>query len=94
MGTVFTVRTHANAKRFSLRVFSESPLELSAEVPAAPEKGRANAFLLVELERLLSCRVEILSGKTARKKRLAADLPAVKLLEKIKNGEKHGKNIH
>ena len=88
MGTAFTVRTHANAKRFSLRVFSETPLVLSADVPVAPERGRANALLLSELERLLGCNVEILAGMAARKKRLAADLPADELLEKVKNQQK------
>jgi uncharacterized protein YggU (UPF0235/DUF167 family) len=57
MATVFSVRAHAGARRLCLSVASETPLVLRAEIPEAPEGGRANRFLLCELEKSLGCSV-------------------------------------
>jgi uncharacterized protein YggU (UPF0235/DUF167 family) len=90
MATVFSVRAHAGAKRFSLSVLSESPLALRADIPEVPEKGRANRILLSELEKLLSCKVELLAGTRSRRKTVAADCAPERVL-KAANGFKHEK---
>lgn len=101
MATVFSVRAHAGARRFSLLVASESPLVLRAEIPEAPEDGRANRFLLCELEKSLGCSVRMLAGQKSRKKTLSADCPPEWVIERIKKqgksmktGESNGKDIH
>jgi uncharacterized protein YggU (UPF0235/DUF167 family) len=90
MATVFSVRAHAAAKRFSLSLLSESPLAIRADIPEAPEKGRANRILLSELEKLLSCNVELIAGSKSKRKTLAADCPPEKVAEAAK-GFKHEK---
>ena len=84
MATVFTVRAHPGAKRRSLSLATESPLVLKADIPEAPEDGRANRFLLVELEKALACRVVMLAGHKSRKKTLSADCPRERIIEAMK----------
>jgi len=84
MATVFSVRAHPGAKRRSLSLVSESPLVLKADIPEAPEGGRANRSLLVELEKALACRVEMLAGHKSRKKTLAAECDAAAIIEAMK----------
>jgi uncharacterized protein YggU (UPF0235/DUF167 family) len=90
MATVFSVRVHAGAKRFFLSLLSESPLALRADIPEAPEKGRANRILLCELEKLLSCNVELLAGHRSKRKTLAADCPLERVVQ-VANKFKHEK---
>lgn len=73
MATAFSVRASAGRGSFSVSLVSENPLALKVEIPAAPEKGRANRELVFRLEELLGCSVQILSGQKSRKKTLAAD---------------------
>ena len=87
MATVFTVRAHAGAKRFSLSLLSETPLALRADIPEEPKKGRANRILLCELEKLLSCNVELLAGHKSKRKTLAADCPPEKVVQAAKGFE-------
>jgi uncharacterized protein YggU (UPF0235/DUF167 family) len=101
MATVFSVRAHAGARRLCLSVASETPLVLRAEIPEAPEGGRANRFLLSELEKSLGCSVRMLAGQKSRKKTLSADCPRERIIEAIKRqrknmktGESDGKDIH
>jgi len=84
MATVFSVRAHPGAKRLRLSLVSESPLVLKADIPEAPEDGRANRSLLVELEKALACRVEMLAGHKSRKKTLAAECDAAAIIEAMK----------
>ncbi|MEM2137646.1 MAG: DUF167 family protein [Candidatus Anstonellaceae archaeon] len=88
MPTVFTVRVSANRGSFSASLASENPLVMKADVPSEPRKGKANKVLLFELERLLGCRVELLSGQTGRKKTLAADCTREELIDKVRNQRK------
>jgi len=83
MATVFSVRAHPGAKRLRLCLVSESPLVLKADLPEAPEDGRANRFLLLELEKALGCKVEILAGHKSKRKTLAAGCDAARIIEAI-----------
>jgi len=83
--------------RFSLSIVSESPLVLRAEIPEDAESGKANRFLLSGLERMLRCSVVMVAGQKSKRKTLAADCDAARLIDAIKNqktGERHGKDIH
>ena len=84
MPTVFSVRASAGKGGFSVSLASGSPLIVKVGIPAQMVKGRANRALLSELENLLGCKVEILSGHTGRKKTLAADCSRDHLLAAIK----------
>ena len=84
MATVFSVRAHPGAKRLRLCLVSESPLVLKADIPEAPEDGRANRFLLLELEKALSCKVAILAGHKSRKKTLSAECDAGSIIKAMK----------
>jgi len=84
MATVFSVRAHPGAKRLCLSLVSESPLVLKADIPEAPEDGRANRFLLLELEKALACRVEMLAGHKSKRKTLAAECDAASIIEAMK----------
>ena len=84
MATVFSVRAHPGAKRLRLCLVSESPLVLKADIPQAPEDGRANRFLLLELEKALACRVEMLAGHTSKRKTLAAECDSAGIIEAVK----------
>lgn len=66
---------------FSVSLASEKPLVLKIDVPEVPEKGKANRMLVSELEHMLSCRVEILAGQTSRRKTLAADCDAGRIIQ-------------
>ncbi len=88
MPTVFSVRASAGKGGFSASLVSVNPLVIKAGIAAQPMKGRANRALLSELENLLGCKVEILSGQTGRRKTLAADCTSEHLLAAIK-----GKNV-
>ena len=81
MATVFSVRAHPGAKRLRLSLVSCSPLVLKADIPEAPEDGRANRFLLLELEKALACRVEMLAGHKSKRKTLSADCPQQKVID-------------
>ena len=81
MATVFSVRAHPGAKRLRLSLVSESPLVLKADIPEAPEDGRANRFLLLELEKALACRVVMLAGHKSKRKTLSADCPQQKVID-------------
>lgn len=96
MATVFGIRAHPGARRFSLSIVSESPLVLRAGIPEKAEDGKANRFLLSELERMLRCSVTMLAGQKSKRKTLAADCDAAGLLSivKSKTGENDGKDIH
>ena len=87
MATVFSVRAHPGAKRFNLSLVSESPLVLKADIPEAPEDGRANRFLLLELEKALACKVEMLAGHKSKRKTFAADCDASRIVEAVKGFE-------
>ena len=87
MATVFSVRAHPGAKRLRLSLVTESPLVLKADIPEAPEGGRANRFLLLELEKALACRVEILAGHKSKRKTLTADCDASSIVKAV-NGLK------
>ena len=84
MATVFSVRAHPGAKRLRLCLVSESPLVLKADIPEAPEDGRANRFLLLELEKALACRVEMRSGHTSKRKTLVAECDAASIIKAMK----------
>ena len=84
MATVFSVRAHPGAKRLCLSLVSESPLVLKADIPEAPEDGRANRFLLIELEKALACKVEMLAGHKSRRKTLSADCPPERIIDAMK----------
>jgi uncharacterized protein YggU (UPF0235/DUF167 family) len=84
MATVFSVRAHPGAKRLCLSLVSESPLVLKADLPEPPEGGRANRLLLIELEKALACRVEMLAGHKSRRKTLSADCPQQRVIDAIK----------
>ena len=84
MATVFSVRAHPGAKRLRLSLVSESPLVLKADIPEAPEDGRANRFLLLELEKALACRVVMLAGHTSKRKTLSADCPQERIIDAMK----------
>jgi len=88
MATVFSVRAHPGAKRLCLSLVSGSPLVLKADIPEAPEDGRANRFLLVELEKALACRVEMRSGHKSKRKTLAAECDAASIIKAMKEREK------
>ena len=84
MATVFSVRAHPGAKRLRLSLVSESPLVLKADIPEAPEDGRANRFLLLELEKALACRVVMLAGHKSKRKTLSADCPRERIIDAMK----------
>ena len=84
MATVFSVRAHPGAKRLCLSLVSESPLVLKADIPEAPEDGRANRFLLLELEKALACRVELLAGHASKRKTLAAECDSAGIIDAMK----------
>lgn len=83
MATAFWVRASAGRGSFSVSLFSADPLILKADIPEQPENGRANRALLSGLEDLLGCKVSLLSGANARRKRLAADCTGEELVRKI-----------
>ena len=87
MATVFSVRAHPGAKRLCLSLVSESPLVLKADIPEAPEDGRANRFLLLELEKALACNVTMLAGHKSRRKTLSADCLPERIIEAMKQGK-------
>lgn len=91
MATVFTVKASAGKGRFSLSVISENPLALKADIPAAAEKGKANRELVFGLEKLLGCSVQIIAGKTGRRKTLAAECTSEELVQKVKENQKQMK---
>jgi uncharacterized protein YggU (UPF0235/DUF167 family) len=92
MGTVFSVRAHADARKFALRLEATSPpIVVSAWIPAKPESGLANGRLVFELEKLLSCQVSILAGHKSRKKTLSAECDLETLLLKFREFEKECK---
>ena len=76
MAAKFSVRVSAGKGNFSISLVSVNPLVLKADVPAEPVAGKANRMLLSELERMLSCRVQMLAGHTSRRKTLVADCDA------------------
>ena len=84
MATVFSVRAHPGAKRLCLLLVTESPLVLKADIPSAPEGGRANRFLLVELEKALACRVVMLAGHKSKRKTLVAECDATSIIKAMK----------
>lgn len=86
--TAFTVRASANKGNFSASLVSENPLRVKAAIPEEPVDGKATRMLLSCLEELLSCKVELLSGATSRKKILAADCEKEELIEKIRKNER------
>jgi len=88
MATVFSVRASAGKGSFSVSLVSEHPLALRVGIPAAPEKGAANRELVFRLEELLGCDVQIIAGKTGRRKTLAAECAAYELVQKVKQMEK------
>ncbi|MCX6769885.1 MAG: DUF167 domain-containing protein [Candidatus Micrarchaeota archaeon] len=88
MATVFSVRAHAASKRFRLLLLTVEPLALRADIPEAPENNRANAALLSRLEKLLSCRVQILSGHKSKRKMLAADCDASRIVAAVRENMK------
>ena len=83
MATVFSVRVSAGKGSFSVCLASENPLVAKVDVPAKAEDGKANRALVLGLEKLLSCRVSLLSGATSRRKTLAAECSREELLERI-----------
>jgi uncharacterized protein YggU (UPF0235/DUF167 family) len=84
MATVFSVRAHPGARRLRLSLVSGSPLVLKADIPEAPEDGRANRFLLDELEKALACRVVMLAGHKSKRKTLAAECDAASITKAMK----------
>jgi len=84
MATVFSVRAHPGAKRLRLSLITESPLVLKADIPEAPEGGRANRFLLLELEKALACKVVMLAGHKSKRKTLSADCPRERIIDVMK----------
>jgi len=84
MATVFSVRAHPGARRLRLSLVTTAPLVLKADIPEAPEGGRANRFLLLELEKALACRVEMLSGHKSKRKTLAAECDAASIIKAMK----------
>jgi len=84
MATVFSVRVCAGKGSFSVCLASENPLAIKADVPAKAENGKANRALVLNLEKLLGCRVSLLSGATSRRKTLAADCGREELVAKFK----------
>lgn len=88
MATVFSVRVCAGKGSFSVCLASENPLVAKVDVPAKAEDGKANRALVLGLEKLLSCRVSLLSGATSRRKTMAADCSREELLERIGKMEK------
>ncbi len=48
---------------------------LMADLESEAERNRANVELITELSRLLGCGVRIVSGQSARRKRLSLPLP-------------------
>ena len=87
MATVFSVRAHPGAKRLRLSLVTTAPLVLKADIPEAPEDGRANRFLLLELEKALACKVEMLAGHKSKRKTFAADCDASRIVEAVKGFE-------
>lgn len=88
MAVKFSVRVSAGKGSFSISLASENPLVLKADVPEEPVGGKANRMLLSGLEEMLSCRVEILSGHTSRRKTLVADCDAGKIIQMARTNEK------
>lgn len=74
--TLLKIRTKPNAHQFRYQWLDESTLKI--EVPAPPEKNKANEYLLQHLSKLLnipSQNIQIKAGKTARHKYLLIPLP-------------------
>ena len=84
MATVFSVRAHPGAKRLCLTLVTTAPLVLKADIPEAPEDGRANRFLLLELEKALACNVVMLAGYKSKRKTLVAECDAASIIEAMK----------
>jgi len=84
MATVFSVRARAGKGSFSVSLAAENPLAIKAEIPAIPQGGKANRALVLGLEKLLGCRVSLLSGQTGRKKTLSAECEKEEMIKKIK----------
>lgn len=66
-GIVLDVYVKPNSKEFQTKIEEDRLLVFCRE---APVKGRVNRELIKELSKLLKRRVEILSGITARQKRV------------------------
>ncbi|MCX6772180.1 MAG: DUF167 domain-containing protein [Candidatus Micrarchaeota archaeon] len=92
MATVFTVRASPGKGSFSVSLASDTPLVLRVGIMAAPEKGEANRELVFQLERMLGCTVQLLSGQTGRKKALAANCSQEQLVAKVKEFKENEKN--
>jgi uncharacterized protein (TIGR00251 family) len=61
---LLTVKVQPNSKRFGLSLKSK----VKVQVRAMPEKGKANAELQSELEKILGCPVRVIRGQTSQNK--------------------------
>ncbi len=64
-GTILEVFVKPKAPEFEVLVEADEIVVRSTE---EPEKGKANKEIIKELSRLFHARVEIISGKTSKKK--------------------------
>jgi len=85
MATQFIVHASAGKGSFSLSILSKKPLVLKAGIPAQAEHGEANRALLLELERAIGAKVQLLAGKTSRRKLVAADCGEERIVEAIQS---------
>jgi len=69
-GTLMPVHAIPQGKKFAVIGFDEWTKALKVRLKAKAEKGKANQELVKELRKIFNAEVEILSGKTQRKKTL------------------------
>jgi uncharacterized protein (TIGR00251 family) len=90
-GTVFSARVSAGKGSFSVALSSESPPAIKAQLRSPPQGGRANRELVLGLEKMLGCRVRLLTGAASRKKTLAAECGREEFVGKVRiSDEKQG----
>ena len=82
MEEIFNAKVSTGKKKFSARYDIANDL-LLIETNERPVEGKANLEIMKELKRLLKVRVEIISGKNAKQKRLKIRASRKEVIQKL-----------
>ncbi|MEM0360140.1 MAG: DUF167 domain-containing protein [Candidatus Diapherotrites archaeon] len=85
-GVMLKIRVSPKSERFGIKGFDEWTNSLLLSVAALPEKGKANAEIEKELEKIFGKKTKIISGQHSRNKTvevLASKQELLQILEKI-----------
>ena len=85
---VLKIRVVPNADRFALGDFDPWTGALKVWAAAAPDKGKANAEIIKELEKFFEAKATIVSGEKARTKEILIEKPKDFVLARLANFQK------